>query len=267
MVLVPGRGEKLHRLHVGHGVDDLAGDHRTGRGPAARRAADTAQEAADEQDVEDDPDQERQRHLAGNREGQRHRTQERGEAEGHRLDHAGHHFGRRPRRLHLFLRDPAGEVVVEEGDRLADGEPVQAAEDQREDVRLDQHGRGRGVHPEDRRPDDDVEHHEAGDQQGVLGEDIRPGRAVHRVDDHAEQHGRDRLQRAGYRRPERGPDDPDPGAFQRPEEERHGRVRRVGLGPAEGMDAGDESHSAASPATSPRSSPRKPPDWRAQNRA
>ena len=125
VILILGMGEQFHGFHIGDGIDDLPGHHGARRRPHRRGAADPFEETADEQDIARDPDDQQQRHPGIDRHQQGDRACDRGQTKGNCLYSAGNDISSGPRRLHLFLRDASGKVVVKERHRLADGPAMQ----------------------------------------------------------------------------------------------------------------------------------------------
>ena len=70
-------------------------------------------------------------------------------AKGDDVDRFDRDIGQRARGLHLLLRDASGEVIVEEGHRLAQRPAMQTRQDQRVDIGADDDAVGRGAETED----------------------------------------------------------------------------------------------------------------------
>ncbi len=256
-------GKKLHRLDVGDGVHDLPGHHRPRAGAGGGLATHPRQEGADEEEIGDQPDRKRQRHPDVDRQQQQDRADDRGEREGDGVDRFAGDLGHRARRLHLLLRDAAGEVVVEEGDRLAERPAVQPRQHEGQDVRLHHDRVRRGAKAEGQRPQNHEENREAEIERPVGGEDRRRIGALGAVDDAAEEPGGDDLHRAGDGREHRRRQKRRPRTRQAPEEEPPQGLGRRSLRRAEGVDQIAHLHHSAASGSS--SVPMKPPDCLFQN--
>ena len=118
-------GEQFDRLDIGDRIDDLPRHHRAFRGTRLRPRADARHIEGDQPDISQYPERQHTRSAVINRQQQNDRPDKRGQRIGNRLDHIDHEIRRRPRALHLFLRDPPREIIVKERDRLAQRMPVQ----------------------------------------------------------------------------------------------------------------------------------------------
>ena len=105
---------------------------------AAARAldadADPRHVVADQHDVAGEPDDHPQRQPEVDPAHHRDRADDRGHREAEGVDRLGDRLGDRPRRLLLLLGDAAGEVVVEEAQRLPERVAVQPRQHQRIEV-------------------------------------------------------------------------------------------------------------------------------------
>ena len=118
-VLAVGMREHLHRRDVGVGVDDAARHDRAGVRLRVRDAAQARNEVAHGDEVAGEPQDQRRRQPQV---GRREQEDGAGEIDADVEQHLGDlhdHLAHRHRGLHHLGGDAAGEVVVEEGHRLA----------------------------------------------------------------------------------------------------------------------------------------------------
>ena len=262
LILMRRMGEQLHRLDIGDRVDDLPRHHRPRPGPRGGPAPDARQEGADQRQIGHKPDRQRHRHPAVHRQEKRHGADDGGQREGNGVDGFAGDIGHGAGRLHLLLRDPAREIVVEEGHRLAQRPAMQARKDKGQDVRLHDDGIRRRRKPEGERAQHDEEDREAKVERPVLHQNGGRVGALRGIDHATEEPGGDNLHRTrdagkdGRRQQRR------PGARQAPEEEPPQRPGRRSVRRAEGVDQVGELHCAASGLSSV---PMKPPDCLSQN--
>ena len=269
-------GEELHRPHVRDRVDHQPRGRRPCRGPRGGALAHLGQPPGDEAQIAHQPQRQKRGDLPVDGDEQRRRGDHRGEREDdgvQPLDGDVHH---RPAALHFLLRDAAGEVVVEIGDRLPQRPAVQPGQRQRADIGPDHHGlhrRGRAQH---QRPQHHHQQEDADQVERMVGKEPPRGRGEREVDHVAEEDRHHHLDRAGGDRDHRGQRQHRVGPLQAPGQEAPEGLRRRRVGAGEGVDhlcqavqpdpAGDvhKGHSAASLCGSV---PMKPPDCRAQNPA
>ena len=229
-------GEKLHRLDVGDRVDDLARDHRPGRGTGLGPTPDMRQEGPDQKQIEHQPQRQGERAPSVYSGQKHHRSDDRGEREEHRADDFGHDIGHRPGSLHLLLRDAPGEIIVEEGDRMAHRPAMQPRQHLRHHIRRHQHVRRPGRKPKGPRPDHQIKDDKGKKQPQMLaGIGGRIG-ADDAVDDQAQKPGRPHLHRARQRRGRPGNPDGGPGALDAPAQKRDQSRGRRALGRQEGVN-------------------------------
>ena len=111
----------------------------------------------DEPEITDHPDAQHDGNPPVNRDDKHQRGNNRRYRKHHGVQEFGDHIGQRPRRLHLFLRNPAREIIVKKRDRLPQRPAVQPRQDQHIQRRRDRHGLHAGVHPKSHRAQDQQE--------------------------------------------------------------------------------------------------------------
>ena len=172
--------------------------------------------------------------------------------------------------MHLFLRNPPGEIVVKVGDRLAQRPAVQPRHQERADIGADHHRLIERKATKDDGPEHQQKDDGPADRPAMRGDKAWAFMRRGGIDDQAQnEHGRrfDDSRRNGDANPK---NDHGPCAAQVPAEEgpegvwrcTFGAIKRVDDigGPADQAVPGLHDHSAASCA-------RKPPDCRDQSRA
>ncbi len=136
-LLTLGVGEHLHGRDVGVAVDDAAGEERIRLRHRLRQAAQPRHEPAQNEDVADHPDEEgrREPQVGLGEEQERAAGIDAGEPE--RVDHIDDGFAQGRSGLHDAARQPPGEIVLEEGQALADHVAVRLPAHQRRELRHD----------------------------------------------------------------------------------------------------------------------------------
>ena len=232
LVLVQAVAEELDRGDVGQRVDHLAGHHRPRRGAGRGAGADARHEVADQHGVAGEPDQPcrapSQRLI---RPTTATAPTMAVTARPRVLTDLGDRLGDRARGLLLLLGDAAGEVVVEEAQRLAEGVAVQPRQHQRVEVGPEGQRVQRRAEPHQRRAAAPGRTpRRASSQRPAVGDQpLRPAR-LREVDQPADHRGR---RRPRWRRPRSRRRAPSATAGKAPRStQRMKRQNRSGGGPS-----------------------------------
>ena len=187
-VLAVGVGKQLDGEDVGVAVHHPAGQPRTGVGIGDGALLHPRHEIAQCKDVADDPGQQRHGQPPVGLREQVDRRHGVDQHEPDRFDALDDGFPQRRPRLHDFVGDAAGEVILEIAERLAQHPAVRlpahpVGERRRDGLVLDQIADGEGE-----RPEDGGNHRHPGQQHPVIVEKAeRIGRQPHPVDQPADK--------------------------------------------------------------------------------
>ncbi len=186
-VLALGAGEELDRLDVGVAVDDAPRQARTRLGDGGRALAYRRHQLPDGEHVERQPHGDRRDQPEIEPTEKPHRAADIDDQRPDAVDEAAHGLAQRRAGLHHLLGDAPGEIVVEEGEALAQHVAVvlpahhrRQAGDQRQIVEAAQEQRNH-------RPQHQHDEDHAGELPAMGGEEFAARRRARPVDDLAEE--------------------------------------------------------------------------------
>ena len=125
LVLERIMGEQFDGAHVTDRINNRARDLRPRTRPRLGPHPDFWHVMLDEPEITDHPDAQHDGNPPVNRDDKDQRGNDRRYRKHHGIQEFGHHIGQCPRRLHLFLRNPAREIIVKKRDRLPQRPAVQ----------------------------------------------------------------------------------------------------------------------------------------------
>ena len=258
-----GCGKQLDRLDIRHGVDDLACQGGARARPRLRPHANARHVVPDQEAITHHPAQQTGRnppiHGAQQEDCPHHRRQRKQ----HRVHDLCDRIIHGPACLHLFLGNPPGEIIVEEGDRLTQSEPMQPRQHKVHHIGLHHDRLHVGVEPQQNRPDHKKERHAAQQKRGIPRENRIRARVQRPVDHRAQKDRSNHFGHASNDRQQRGSEQHALCPFEAPFEKGQKGARWCTFRRLKRVYPGQYLHSAASLG----SIPIKPPDCRAQKPA